>query len=211
METVLGPGPTSVCAGTERARPFEQRPEHGAFDMRMIWLKLVFRSRKWALGQGVVAVSLVLSRFASAQGAGGPPSAPEPTPVAPAPTPAAPPDAPRPPDTPASTPPIAAPPAVPTPPPGAPAAAPPKPSPFTFALHGFVSGSMYMQDTAVASGQGNGAIFGPADLSTDKWLLGGDVRQTQLKFTVAGPEVLGGATPNAIVEVDFLGGHQVSS
>ena len=70
---------------------------------------------------------------------------------------------------------------------------------------------MYLQDTAFASGQGNSAIFGPADLSTDKWLLGGDVRQSQLKFTVSGPEVFGGATPNGVVEVDFLGGHQVST
>lgn len=74
-----------------------------------------------------------------------------------------------------------------------------------------MSGTIYLQDTAFLSGQGNSAILGPADLSTDKWFLGGDVRQTTLNFTVAGPEVLGGAKPNASVEIDMLGGHQVST
>jgi hypothetical protein len=178
--------------------------------MRMIWLKLAFPSRKTWLRRRAVAVSLVLSRLAWAQGAGTPPPPAEPAPLAP--PPAAPAEPPPPPAAPAPpavvAPPLAVPPAaLGAPPP----VAPPKPSPFTFALKGFVSGSIYLQDTAFLSGQGNGAIFGPADLSTDKLLLGGDVRQTQLKFTVAGPEVLGGATPNAVIEIDMLGGHQVSS
>jgi hypothetical protein len=66
----------------------------------------------------------------------------------------------------------------------------PRPFPFAFTLKGFISGTMYMQDAAFLSGNGNGAIFGPN--KTDKWFLGGDVRQTQLKFMVKGPEVLGG-------------------
>jgi hypothetical protein len=176
--------------------------------MRMIWLQS--NPRKFALGRRAVAVSLFLCRFASAQGAGAPPPPAEPTPPTPAPAPPA--------ET--TTPPALPPPPGPTQlvvppaaaaPPATPPAAPPKPSPFTFTLKGFVSGSIYMQDTAFLSGQGNGAIFGPADLPTDKWALGADVRQTQLKFMVAGPEVLGGATPTAVVEVDMLGGHQVSS
>src|SRR5689334_16149823 len=86
----------------------------------------------------------------------------------------------------------------------------PPPSPFTFTLKGFVSGTFYAQDASFASGNGNGAIFGPNKLATDKWFLGGDVRQTQLKFMVKGPEVLGGI-PTAVVEVDFLGGNQVNT
>jgi len=181
--------------------------------MRMIWWKSMSRPRKWMLGGGAAAVWLVVSPFAWAQGAGGPPPPPEPPPLAPPPP--VPTDAPPPPASTALPPaaigpaPVLVPPptAVPAPPPPA----PPKPSPFTFALKGFVSGSIYLQDTAFLSGQGNGAIFGPADLSTDKWFLGGDVRQSQLKFTVAGPEVLGGATPTAVMEIDMLGGHQVST
>jgi hypothetical protein len=98
---------------------------------------------------------------------------------------------------------------APLPPAPAPVAA--KPSPFTFALHGFVSGGIYLQDAAFASGQGGGAIFGPNKLDTDRWFLGGDVRQTQLKFTVKGPEVLGGASPMGVVELDLLGGNQVTT
>jgi len=70
---------------------------------------------------------------------------------------------------------------------------------------------MYLQDAAFASGQGGAAIFGPNNLDTDRWLLGGDVRQTQLKFTVKGPEVLGGASPMGVVELDLLGGNQVTT
>jgi hypothetical protein len=95
--------------------------------------------------------------------------------------------------------------------------APPKPAPppeppplFTFTLKGFVAGTFYAQDAAFASGNGNGAIFGPNKLNSDKWLLGGDVRQTQLKFMVKGPMVLA-AIPSAVVEIDFLGGNQVTS
>ncbi|HMJ51835.1 MAG TPA: hypothetical protein VK540_07150 [Polyangiaceae bacterium] len=110
----------------------------------------------------------------------------------------------------ATSPSPALPPAIaPLPPAPAPIAA--KPSPFTFALHGFVSGGIYLQDAAFASGQGGGAIFGPNKLDSDRWFLGGDVRQTQLKFTVKGPEVLGGASPMAVVELDLLGGNQVTT
>lgn len=99
----------------------------------------------------------------------------------------------------------------PTPQPPAPPAAPAKPSPFVFALHGFVSGGIYLQDAVFQSGQGGAAIYGPNQLTTDKWFLGGDVRQTQLKFTVKGPEVFGGATPQAVVELDLLGGNQITT
>jgi len=98
--------------------------------------------------------------------------------------------------------------------PTAPPVAPPpatKASPFVFALHGFVSGGIYLQDAVFASGQGGAAIYGPNKLDTDRWFLGGDVRQTQLKFTVTGPAVLGGATPMGVVELDLLGGNQVTT
>jgi hypothetical protein len=117
--------------------------------------------------------------------------------------------------TPNAPPPIAPPPpsiAGPFPQPPAPPAPPPvKPSPFVFALHGFVSGGIYLQDAAFASGQGGSAIFGPNKLDSDRWFLGGDVRQTQLKFTIKGPEVFGGATPMGVVELDLLGGNQVTT
>lgn len=91
-----------------------------------------------------------------------------------------------------------------------PAPPPESPSPFTFTLKGFITGTFYAQDATFASGNGGSAIFGPNKLNGDKWLLGGDVRQTQLKFMVKGPKVIG-AIPTGVVEIDFLGGNQVTT
>lgn len=97
--------------------------------------------------------------------------------------------------------------ALPTP---APAAAP---SPFTLTVKGLISGTMFAQDLPSRSGNGGGLIFGAISLpgTTDTWFLGGDVRQSQLMFSVKGPAILGGAIPNGVVEFDLLGGNQISS
>src|SRR5262249_42100786 len=68
------------------------------------------------------------------------------------------------------------------PPPPPPPPAPAGPSPFVFTMKGFISGTMYAQDASFLSGNGNGAIFGPGKLESDKWFLSGDVRQTQVRF-----------------------------
>lgn len=94
-------------------------------------------------------------------------------------------------------------PAASTPPPPTPPA--PPPSPFVFIVKGLVSGSMFMQDQPAAS-NGGALTFGGVQLAGDKWFLGGDVRQTRLTFTIRGPEVLGGAVPTGVVEMD-LGGY----
>jgi hypothetical protein len=93
------------------------------------------------------------------------------------------------------------PPAAP-PPPTPPA---PPPSPFVFIVKGMVSGSLFMQDQPAAS-QGGALTFGGVKVAGDKWFLGGDVRQTRLTFTIRGPEVLGGAVPTGVTEMD-LGGY----
>jgi hypothetical protein len=80
-----------------------------------------------------------------------------------------------------------------------------------FTLKGTVAGTIFMQDVPFSSGNGGGALFGPANLTTDKWFLGGDVRQTRLNFGIRGPEVLGGAVPSAIVEIEMFGGNQINS
>ncbi len=90
-----------------------------------------------------------------------------------------------------------------------------QPSPFTFTLKGFVSATMFMQDnsmgvTNAGGGAGNAdgqqALFAAQPNRTvDKLIFGGDVRQTRLNFAVKGPEVLGGATPTGVVEIDFFG------
>ena len=85
----------------------------------------------------------------------------------------------------------------------------PKPPAFVFELHGFTSVSMYVQDanfavgTTPATGQQGLNII--RNWTTDKLLLGADIRQTRLNFSVRGPEILGGATPKAVVEFDMFG------
>jgi hypothetical protein len=87
----------------------------------------------------------------------------------------------------------------------------PKPPAFVFELHGFVSSTMFFQDaqfgtTVAAPGPGQPALNVIKTWTADKPLFGGDIRQTRLNFSVRGPEILGGAIPKAVVEVDFFGG-----
>jgi hypothetical protein len=155
--------------------------------MWMASLQLAVMGRKLLFRCGVAACAMTfpVAAWGQASGAGG--QAPSDAAPPPAEPPAAPPE--------------------PAPPPAAPA----KPPLFTFTLKGFVSGMMYMQDAAFASGNGNGAIFSPNKIDSGRWFLSGDVRQTQLKFMLKGPEVFGGATPTAVVEVDFFGGNQITT
>ncbi len=89
-------------------------------------------------------------------------------------------------------------------------------SPFKFEFHGFVVGSMYMQDQAFLLAQGNGLLTAAPTPSnhlprpgntTDKsgTFFGADVRQSRFIFAMSGPEVFGGATPKAYFEGDFFG------
>lgn len=93
----------------------------------------------------------------------------------------------------------------------------PPPSPFTFQLRGFISGSLFAQDGILAGaanlpnvfgspGAGHGALFATTEGTGDTLIFSGDIRQTRLNFSMKGPPVLGGATPTGFVEVDFLGG-----
>ncbi|MET0390695.1 MAG: hypothetical protein ABW321_32280, partial [Polyangiales bacterium] len=92
--------------------------------------------------------------------------------------------------------------AVPPPPPPPPAA---PPSPFVFILHGLVGATLFSQDVP-SVGYGTALTFGPYQITNDKWFLGGDSRQTRVTLSVRGPEVLGGATPTGVVEMD-MGGY----
>lgn len=81
-----------------------------------------------------------------------------------------------------------------------------KPSPFTFALHGFVSMSGYMQDARTGLNEGQRALFAVAEPAADENSLGFDVRQSRFNFSVKGPQVMFGATPSAVLEIDFMQG-----
>lgn len=106
--------------------------------------------------------------------------------------------------------PSAAPPPSATTPPPPPAAPPaPPPSPFSLAVKGFVSGSIMMQDGASAAGNYNLFLFN-STRNADGWMYGGDVRQSQLKFFITGPTLIG-AVPTAGFDFDMLGGQQIQS
>ena len=90
--------------------------------------------------------------------------------------------------------------------------APPPPA-FVFALHGFVSTSVYIQDASLGPSEGQQALFVNAQTATtrqpnqDKYIFGGDVRQSRFNFSVTGPTaVTFGATPKGVLEIDFFGG-----
>lgn len=89
-------------------------------------------------------------------------------------------------------------------------------SPFKFEFHGFTVGSMYMQNQAFLTAQGNGLLNAAPTPSneiprpgntTDKagTFFGADVRQSRFIFAMSGPQVMGGATPKAYFEGDFFG------
>ena len=93
------------------------------------------------------------------------------------------------------------------------AEAPKAPPPaFVFALHGFVSSSLYLQDANLGPSEGQSALFVNAQSTTlkqpsqDRLVFGGDVRQSRFNFSVTGPkESAFGATPKAVLEIDFFG------
>ncbi|MCE9576965.1 MAG: hypothetical protein K8W52_27715 [Deltaproteobacteria bacterium] len=92
-------------------------------------------------------------------------------------------------------------------PPPVPPAAPPAPPAMRLEVHGFVGGSLYLQDAAIGPFNGGGAWFVTGAPTSDRWSLGGDVRQSRINISVAGPPVMAGATPKAVVELDLFGGN----
>jgi hypothetical protein len=82
----------------------------------------------------------------------------------------------------------------------------PKPPPFTFALHGFVSMSACSQDGAYQLSDCQQSLMAAAEPAADGNSLGFDVRQSRFNFSVKGPQVFAGATPTAVLELDFFQG-----
>jgi hypothetical protein len=87
----------------------------------------------------------------------------------------------------------------------------PKPPDFVFELHGFTSVSLWFQDAGFGL-NGTNPVNGQLATNviktfpTDTPLFGADIRQTRLNFSVRGPQIMGGAVPKAVVELDFVGG-----
>lgn len=77
---------------------------------------------------------------------------------------------------------------------------------FKFEMHGFTSVTGFYQDANTGPSEGQQSLWSDSKRTTDKASLGFDVRQTRLNLSVSGPQVMGGATPKAVVEMDFFGG-----
>jgi hypothetical protein len=100
-------------------------------------------------------------------------------------------------------------------------------SPYKFEFHGFVTGSLYMQNQVAGLQSGQGLIFfaptpgqnapcktaacqagtfAAGTATKSGTFLGGDVRQSRYVFALSGPAVMAGATPKAYFEGDLFGG-----
>src|SRR5512146_3222234 len=78
---------------------------------------------------------------------------------------------------------------------------------WTFALHGFVSMSTGYQDGSFSFSEGQQSLLSTTGAGLqDKGSWTADVRQSRFNFSVKGPQVLGGATPTAVLEIDFFNG-----
>jgi hypothetical protein len=82
----------------------------------------------------------------------------------------------------------------------------PKPT-WTFALKGFVSMSAAYQTGSFSASEGQQSLFSTTGQNVpDKNSLTFDVRQSRFNFSVKGPQVMFGATPSAVLEIDFFQG-----
>lgn len=75
----------------------------------------------------------------------------------------------------------------------------------TLTIKGFIIASLYANDQNFVFGNGQNSEFAAADYGTDKWTLGGDVRNTRMTFVFNGPEV-SDMKVGAVLEADFFGG-----
>jgi hypothetical protein len=73
-----------------------------------------------------------------------------------------------------------------------------------FGFHGLVGVSLYIQDTPTFVLNGQGPLL-PLSKPGGGSTTGADIRQSRFNFSVAGPKVLGGATPKAVLEIDLFG------
>lgn len=85
------------------------------------------------------------------------------------------------------------------------------PSDFTFALHGFVSMSGAFGTGRFNLSPGQQTLSAAAEPTFDKNSLTFDVRQSRFNFSVKGPQVMFGATPTAVLEMDFFGGSSAGN
>jgi hypothetical protein len=77
----------------------------------------------------------------------------------------------------------------------------------TLTIKGFISATAFAQNQSFTFGNGQNAEFPvPPELSTDRWFLSGDVRNTRLTLAFDGPEVENAPKFGGGIEFDFFGG-----
>ena len=75
------------------------------------------------------------------------------------------------------------------------------------AVHGFVSTTGFAQNQAFGFGNGQNAEWAlPRGSSSDRWFLGGDVRNTRISLTATDSTIAEGWSAAAVAELDFFGG-----
>ncbi len=89
-------------------------------------------------------------------------------------------------------------------------------NPWKFEFHGFVTTSMFVADTQFGPGYGQMSLFtAPASVtaggvlvepSVDKAHFGGDIRQSRMNLSMAGPKAFGEWQPRGVLEFDLFGG-----
>lgn len=82
---------------------------------------------------------------------------------------------------------------------------------YTFQLKGFVSMTGAMQTGTFSLGEGQQSLAAGAEPTADKNSVAFDVRQSRFNFSVKGPQVLAGATPTGVLEIDFYGGSSAGN
>ncbi len=74
-------------------------------------------------------------------------------------------------------------------------------------LKGFISATFYTQNQDFGFGNGQNAEWATApEFGTDRWFLGGDVRNTRLTMAFNGPKVNDDLQLGGVIEADFFGG-----
>lgn len=79
-------------------------------------------------------------------------------------------------------------------------------NPWKFEFHGFVSVSLFAADSQFGLGPGQNSLWTATEGTVDKLQLGGDIRQSRMSLSMAGPMVFGEWQPKGVLEFDLFGG-----
>jgi hypothetical protein len=94
---------------------------------------------------------------------------------------------------------------------GAAAAQPSSDSGPVVRIHGMISASVFAQDRAFGFGNGQNAVWAATGGDSDRWFVGGDVRNTRLSVELSDGDVVDGWLTSSVIEIDFFGGFAGSS